>query len=149
MFTVYRRAWECHVVQTPWAAGLVLWTVTDKTSSILSARRPVVGIYRLWCTLLSLTLNPTAKLSVDEPSCQQTAQDMELVISYYCKTRNLRYSADYGWQEILLVLTSLHMSKADLFNCFYAIVAKYIPRYVHNYTSNVLAAMEPSTVMHH
>lgn len=56
---------------------------------------------------------------------------MELVISYYCKTRNLRYMADYGWTEILLVLASLHMNKADLFNCFYAMVAKYIPRYIH------------------
>lgn len=69
-----------------------------------------------------------AKLPFDEPSQQQAAKDMELVISYYCKTRNMRYSADYGWTDILLVLSSLNINKADLFNCFYAIVAKYIPR---------------------
>ena len=78
-------------------------------------------------------LNPAlcaAKLPFDEPSRQQAAQEMEVVISYYCKTRNLRYTSDCGWTDILLVLSSLHMSKADLFNCFYAMLAKYIPRYI-------------------
>jgi hypothetical protein len=53
---------------------------------------------------------------------------MELVLSYYCKTRNIRYSPEQGWTELLLVLASLQMSRADLFNCFYAMLAKYIPR---------------------
>ena len=55
---------------------------------------------------------------------------MELVISYYCKTRNMRYTAEYGWTDLLLVLASLSMAKSDLFNCFYAMVTKYIPRCV-------------------
>jgi hypothetical protein len=76
----------------------------------------------------SQCLEAGAKLPLEESARQQAAQDMELVISYYCKTRNLPYLADYGWAEILLVLSSLGMSKADLFNCFYAMVAKYIPR---------------------
>ena len=71
----------------------------------------------------------SAKLPLDETSRQTAAQDMELVVSYYCKTRNLRYSPGQGWAEILLVLASLEMSRADLFNCFYAMLAKYIPRY--------------------
>ena len=75
-------------------------------------------------------LSPPAKLPFEESSRQQAAQDMELVISYYCKTRNLHYQADYGWTEILLVLSSIGMNKADLFNCFYAMMAKYIPRHV-------------------
>ena len=78
--------------------------------------------------LPSLWVSP-AKLQLEEASRQQAAQDMELVLSYYCKTRNLCYSPDQGWTEILLVLTSLQISKADLFNCFYAMLAKYIPRY--------------------
>ena len=53
---------------------------------------------------------------------------MELVITFYCKSRNLRYSPDCGWPELLLPFLSLSMSRADLFNCFYAIMAKYIPR---------------------
>ena len=75
-------------------------------------------------------ISPPAKLPFEESARQQASQDMELVISYYCKTRNLPYLADYGWAEILLVLSSLGVSKADLFNCFYAMVAKYIPRHV-------------------
>ena len=75
------------------------------------------------------SLYPPANLALDESSRQQAAQDMELVVSYYCKTRNLRYSPEQGWTELLLVLASLQMSRADLFNCFYAMLAKYIPRY--------------------
>ena len=75
-------------------------------------------------------LSLPGKLPFEESLCQQAAQNMELVISYYCKTRNLHYMADYGWTEILLVLSSIGMNKADLFNCFYAMVAKYIPRHV-------------------
>ena len=84
---------------------------------------------------LSLTLvtnSPPlpAKLPLDEQSREEAAQDMELVLSYYCKTRNIRYSPEQGWTEVLLVLSSLQMNRANLFNCFYAMVAKYIPRLV-------------------
>ena len=78
----------------------------------------------------NLSLCTSAKLPLDESSRQLAAQDMELVLSYYCKTRNIRYSPEQGWTELLLVLASLQMSRADLFNCFYAMLAKYIPRYI-------------------
>ena len=85
-------------------------------------------------TRLSLTLS-LAKLPLDESSRQQAAHEMELVITYYCKCRNLRYSPACGWPELLLVLSSLHMSRVDLFNCFYSLAAKYIPRYRHRHSS--------------
>ncbi|XP_064395152.1 TBC1 domain family member 23-like [Halichondria panicea] len=56
------------------------------------------------------------------------AENMELVITYYCKTRNIRYSPDCGWPELLVPMLALDMTRADLFNCFYAIMTKYIPR---------------------
>ena len=64
----------------------------------------------------------------DESGRQQSADNMEQVITFYCKSRNLRYSPECGWPELLLPFVSLGMSRADLFNCFYAIMAKYIPK---------------------
>ena len=73
-----------------------------------------------------------AKLpQLDESKKEQAAEDMELVITYYCKTRNIRFTVDCGWPELLVPFLSLGMTRADLFNCFYAIMAKFIPRYMY------------------
>lgn len=61
-------------------------------------------------------------------SKEDLAMDMEMVITFYCKSRNLRYSQDCGWPELLLPFLSLSMTRVDLFNCFYAMTAKYIPK---------------------
>lgn len=69
-----------------------------------------------------------AKLPLEESGHQQAALDMEQVITFYCKSRNMRYSPECGWPELLFPFLSLALPRADLFNCFYAIMAKYIPR---------------------
>ncbi len=70
-------------------------------------------------------------VSPDEArTVEDLAREMEMVITFYCKSRNLRYSPDCGWAELLVPFLSLSMSRADLFNCFYAMTAKYIPRSV-------------------
>jgi len=61
-------------------------------------------------------------------SQEEIAEDMEMVITFYCKSRNLRYSSDCGWAELLLPFISLSLPRADLFNCFYAMMNKYIPK---------------------
>ncbi len=72
----------------------------------------------------------TAKVPGRGPSeVASAAESMELVITYYCKTRNIRYSPDCGWPELLVPMLALDMGRADLFNCFYAVMTKYIPRY--------------------
>lgn len=71
-----------------------------------------------------------AKLpQLGESEKKQAGEDMELVITYYCKTRNIRFTVDCGWPELLVPFLSLGITRADLFNCFYAIMAKFIPRY--------------------
>ena len=71
----------------------------------------------------------TAKLSeLSGPERDTAAGHMELVLTYYCKTRNIRYTSDCGWPELLVPMLALGMSRADLFNCFYALMTKYIPR---------------------
>jgi hypothetical protein len=79
--------------------------------------------------LVHIHTPPPGKLSdLDESSRQQSADNMEQVITFYCKSRNLRYGPECGWPELLFPFVSLGMSRADLFNCFYAIMAKYIPK---------------------
>ena len=56
------------------------------------------------------------------------AETLEQVVTFYCKSRNVRYTDESGWIEMVAVLAAAGMSKADLFNCLYSIVSKYIPR---------------------
>lgn len=41
----------------------------------------------------------------------------------------MSYNEESGWIELLGPLVILGFSKADLFNCLYMLLAKYIPRY--------------------
>ena len=76
-----------------------------------------------------MTLSFSAgKLGLERAAQDQAVSDMEQVITFYCKSRNVRYSSDCGWPELLLPMVALGFSRADLFNCFYAMLIKYIPR---------------------
>ena len=55
---------------------------------------------------------------------------MEEVITFYCKSRNLRYNEEGGWVELLAPLMALGLSKSLLFNSLYTLLAKLIPRWV-------------------
>ena len=55
---------------------------------------------------------------------------MEEVITFYCKSRNISYTEDNGWIELIAPFVAMGTTKADLFNCLYVLLAKYIPRYV-------------------
>uniref|UniRef100_A0A673IHS7 TBC1 domain family member 23 n=1 Tax=Sinocyclocheilus rhinocerous TaxID=307959 RepID=A0A673IHS7_9TELE len=54
--------------------------------------------------------------------------DVESVITFYCKSRNVTFTPDLSWPHILKPLLGLQLSCKDLYNCFYAIMNKYIPR---------------------
>ncbi|XP_043097078.1 TBC1 domain family member 23 isoform X6 [Puntigrus tetrazona] len=54
--------------------------------------------------------------------------DVESVITFYCKSRNVTFTPDLSWPHILKPLLGLQLSRKDLYNCFYAIMNKYIPR---------------------
>lgn len=76
----------------------------------------------------SQCLEQAARLDVEESERQHLATEMELVLTYYCKTRNVPYTQDCGWAELLLPFVSLGLSRRDLFNAFYALTVKYLPR---------------------
>lgn len=56
-------------------------------------------------------------------------QDVESVVTFYCKSRNVKYQEDVSWIHLLQPLVDLNLPRSDLYNCFYAIMNKYIPRY--------------------
>nr|XP_055070275.1 TBC1 domain family member 23 isoform X1 [Misgurnus anguillicaudatus] len=54
--------------------------------------------------------------------------DVESVITFYCKSRNVTFTPDLSWPDLLKPLLGLQLPRRDLYNCFYAIMNKYIPR---------------------
>jgi len=50
------------------------------------------------------------------------------VLTFYSKCRAVKYGRGNGWTEIIKPLLTLQLNRADLYNCFYAIQSRYIPR---------------------
>ncbi|XP_072369597.1 TBC1 domain family member 23 isoform X2 [Scyliorhinus torazame] len=67
-------------------------------------------------------------LSVPGEEKTQLLSDIESVITFYCKSRNVTYSQSLGWTDLLKPLVPLRLPRNDLYNCFYAIMNKYVPR---------------------
>lgn len=68
------------------------------------------------------------QLVVPEDRKTSVLQDVESVVTYYCKSRNVKYQEDVSWFHLLQPLVDLNLPRSDLYNCFYAIMNKYIPR---------------------
>ncbi|XP_062499540.1 TBC1 domain family member 23-like [Corticium candelabrum] len=63
-----------------------------------------------------------------ESERQRIATEMEHVITYYCKARAVSFTSDCGWAELLVPFFSLGLSRHDAYNCFYALLSRYIPQ---------------------
>ncbi|XP_044526063.1 TBC1 domain family member 23 [Gracilinanus agilis] len=68
------------------------------------------------------------QLSMPEEKADILLLNVESVITFYCKSRNVKYNTSLGWIHLLKPLVNLHLPRSDLYNCFYAIMNKYIPR---------------------
>ncbi|XP_029326179.1 TBC1 domain family member 23 [Mus caroli] len=68
------------------------------------------------------------QLSVPEEKAAELLLDIESVITFYCKSRSVKYSTSLSWTHLLKPLICLQLPRSDLYNCFYAIMNKYIPR---------------------
>lgn len=60
--------------------------------------------------------------------CRQPAHEIESLLTLYCKRRRMEYEPGNGWLDIMAVLLKLPFDLSTLYNCFYAITTKYIPR---------------------
>ncbi|KAG9486114.1 hypothetical protein GDO78_008930 [Eleutherodactylus coqui] len=72
--------------------------------------------------------NLLEQLPVPEERKPIILQDVESVVTFYCKSRNVKYHENIGWLHLLKPLVDLDLSRSDFYNCFYAIMNKYIPR---------------------
>jgi len=73
--------------------------------------------------------------TLDDENQALMTSSLESVLTLYCKSRSIGYDRDAGWTHILRILVALNYSKAELYNCFYAIATKYIPQYVAGFSS--------------
>ncbi|XP_071368780.1 TBC1 domain family member 23 isoform X3 [Centroberyx affinis] len=68
------------------------------------------------------------QLGVSEEERGDMVSDVESVITFYCKSRNITFTPELSWPHLLKPLLGLQLPRSDLYNCFYAIMNKYIPR---------------------
>lgn len=60
---------------------------------------------------------------------EEVLLNLESIITFYCKSRAVKYDNDHAWTSLLQPLLDLpELDRADMYNCFYALLARYIPR---------------------
>lgn len=68
------------------------------------------------------------RMGNDEEDKVSVVSDLESIMTFYCKNRNLQYEKDNGWIELLLPLFALKLNRSDTFNLFESIRDTYIPK---------------------
>ncbi|XP_044749127.1 TBC1 domain family member 23 [Coccinella septempunctata] len=69
-----------------------------------------------------------SKLDNDGEEQISIVSDLESIITFYCKSRNLTYSRNNGWIELLLPLLTLKIPICTVYNLFEAIRDNFIPQ---------------------
>ena len=67
------------------------------------------------------------RLGNEEEDKVSIVSDLESIVTFYCKSRGVKYESDNGWMDILQVLLTLKMTRSEIYNSFYAILNKFIP----------------------
>ncbi|KAH7696000.1 Protein TBC-1, partial [Aphelenchoides avenae] len=62
------------------------------------------------------------------PGCSLMVPQIESLVTLYCKKRKLEYEKDNGWLSIIGKLLQLPFEQSTLWNIFYAITTKFVPR---------------------
>ncbi|KAL3266742.1 hypothetical protein HHI36_010903 [Cryptolaemus montrouzieri] len=69
-----------------------------------------------------------SKLANDEDERVSIISDLESIITFYCKNRNLTYFRNNGWIELLLPLLTLKIPISAVYNLFEAIRDTFVPQ---------------------
>ncbi|XP_066259417.1 TBC1 domain family member 23 [Euwallacea similis] len=72
--------------------------------------------------------NFVSKLGNEEEDKIQVTSELESIVTFYCKSRNLPYSRNNGWIELLLPILTLKVSKSTTYNLFEAVRDTFIPQ---------------------
>ncbi|XP_013107629.2 TBC1 domain family member 23, partial [Stomoxys calcitrans] len=68
------------------------------------------------------------RIGNDDEDKVSVLSDLESILTFYCKNRNLQYESDNGWIELLLPLLALKLNRSETYNLFEAIRDTYIPK---------------------
>lgn len=68
------------------------------------------------------------KIGNDDEDKVSVISDLESILTFYCKNRNLQYETNNGWIELLLPLLSLKLKRSDTYNLFESIRDTYVPK---------------------
>jgi hypothetical protein len=71
-----------------------------------------------------------ANLGNEDEDKVSVLSDLESILTFYCKSKGLKYKKGNGWIEILLPLIALKLPRSETYNLFEAIKSRYIPRFV-------------------
>ncbi|KAK9873061.1 hypothetical protein WA026_020794 [Henosepilachna vigintioctopunctata] len=69
-----------------------------------------------------------SKLGNDEEEQISVISDLESVITFYCKCRNVMYNKNNGWVELLIPILTLKIPPSTVYNLFEAILDTFIPQ---------------------
>lgn len=69
-------------------------------------------------------------MKLAEEDEEEVSRDMEGLITFFCKSRGEKYRSSSGLVELLSPFITLNLPLCEVYNCFYAMQAKFIPRYV-------------------
>ncbi|XP_069686728.1 TBC1 domain family member 23 isoform X1 [Periplaneta americana] len=69
-----------------------------------------------------------ANLGNEDEDKVSVISDLESILTFYCKSKSLKYEKGNGWIEILLPLIALKLPRSGTYNLFEAIKNCYIPR---------------------
>ncbi|KAG5890070.1 hypothetical protein JTB14_003635 [Gonioctena quinquepunctata] len=87
---------------------------------------PNQNILREDCT------NFVSNLGNDEEDRLSVTSDLESILTFYCKTRNVPYIRNNGWIELLAPILTLKAPRSTTYNLFEAIRDTYIPQSCHS-----------------
>ncbi|KAL3112807.1 hypothetical protein niasHT_019781 [Heterodera trifolii] len=65
---------------------------------------------------------------IDNPTKNWTVPQLESLMTLYCKRRSVGYESEQCWMDILARLLALPLDHCALFNIFWAITTKYVPK---------------------
>lgn len=85
--------------------------------------------FRLKYQFISRTFNFTHVLgSLGNPESDHVivTSDLESVLTYFCKCREVKFVSTNGWTNVLQIMLVLDLPRAELYNMFYALTTKYI-----------------------
>ncbi|XP_026732938.1 TBC1 domain family member 23 [Trichoplusia ni] len=68
------------------------------------------------------------RLGNDDDDKLSVISDIESIITFYCKSKSIKYSTNNGWIDILLPLLSLKLPRSDTYNLFEKVLQMYIPQ---------------------